>query len=773
MAKGRQLISLLYPFFLAALVLNCHGYEQQRKAHVVYMGDLPKGDASVASTHHNMLVEVLGSSSLAKESLLHSYGRSFNGFVARLSDEEVARIADMEGVVSVFPNTKVQLHTTRSWDFMSFPEPPMGSYEGDVIIGMLDTGIWPESASFRDEGFGPPPAKWKGICQTENNFTCNNKIIGARFYDTDNLADPLRDTKSPRDTLGHGSHTASTAAGRAVENASYYGIASGVARGGVPNARLAVYKVCWGGGCSPADILAAFDDAIADGVDILSISLGSEMPAAYNKEPVAIGSFHAMKNGILTSCSAGNKGPYRRQISNYAPWALTVAASTIDRSFVTKVVLGNGQTILGTSLNNFHLDGTSFPLVYSGDAANITSAMSPDIAGICFPGTLSTLKTRGAVVLCNILSDSSGAFSAEAVGLIMASPFDEIAFAFPVPAVVISYDDRLKLIDYIRTTEYPTATILSTETTTDVMAPTVVSFSSRGPNPISPDILKPDVTAPGSNILAAWSPRGLSSVWVFDDRQVDYYIISGTSMSCPHVTGAAAYIKATHPTWSAAAIKSALMTTATIMDPRKNEDAEFAYGSGHINPLKAVDPGLVFDASEADYVDFLCKQGYNTTHLRMITGDSSVCPSNEPGKAWDLNYPSFGLSLLDGEPVQASYLRTVTNVGSPNSTYHSNITMPPSFAVLVEPPVLTFSEVGEKKSFKVIITGSPIVQVPVISGAIEWTDGNHVVRTPIAVFNNKPYVFAPLDDYPGKKNSHPFQGSTIYHQNGIFDAVKF
>ena len=170
------------------------------------------------------------------------------------------------------------------------------------------------------------------------------------------------------------------------------------------------------------------------------------------------------------------------------------------------------------------------------------------------------------------------------------------------------------------------------------------------------------------------------------------------------------------------------------MDPRKNEDAEFAYGSGHINPLKAVDPGLVFDASEADYVDFLCKQGYNTTHLRMITGDSSVCPSNEPGKAWDLNYPSFGLSLLDGEPVQASYLRTVTNVGSPNSTYHSHITMPPSFAVLVEPPVLTFSDVGEKKSFKVIITGSPIVQVPIISGAIEWTDGNHVVRTPIAVF---------------------------------------
>ncbi|CBI31871.3 hypothetical protein VitviT2T_024939 [Vitis vinifera] len=139
------------------------------------------------------------------------------------------------------------------------------------------------------------------------------------------------------------------------------------------------------------------------------------------------------------------------------------------------------------------------------------------------------------------------------------------------------------------------------------MAPTVVPFSSRGPNPITPDILKPDITAPDANILSAWSPLAFPSVWMFDDRQVDYYIISGTSMSCPHVTDAAAYNKAAHPTWSPAAIKSALMTTDSIMDPRKNEDAEFGYGSGHINPVKAVDPGLVFDASEADYVDFLCK----------------------------------------------------------------------------------------------------------------------------------------------------------------------
>lgn len=171
-------------------------------------------------------------------------------------------------------------------------------------------------------------------------------MIGARFYDTANSSDPEYDIMSPRDTWGHGSHTASTAAGEIVHNVSYHGIAQGVVRGAVPNARIAVYKICWTNGCAAADILAAFDDAIADGVDLLSVSLGSLFPYPYHEEPISIGSFHAMKNGILTSCSAGNNGPFRREVSNYFPWALTVAASTIDRIFVTKVVLGNGQQIL-------------------------------------------------------------------------------------------------------------------------------------------------------------------------------------------------------------------------------------------------------------------------------------------------------------------------------------------------------------------------------------------------------------------------------------------
>lgn len=185
------------------------------------------------------------------------------------------------------------------------------------------------------------------------------------------------------------------------------------------------------------------------------------------------------------------------------------------------------------------------------------------------------------------------------------------------------------------------------------------------------------------------------------------------------------------------------------MDPRKNSDAEFAYGSGQIDPVRAVDPGLVFDASEADYVDFLCNEGYNTSLVRLISGDASNCST--PGKTWDLNYPSFALPLLDGEEVSATYTRTVTNVGSPNSTYNYEAVLSPSFTVVVEPPVLTFTEVGEKKSFTLKIVGTPIVQVPIISGSLTWKDGNHTIRSPIVIFNNIPTSFAALDRNTQKK----------------------
>lgn len=193
-----------------------------------------------------------------------------------------------------------------------------------------------------------------------------SKVVGARYYYLDGEI-PSEDIPSPRDSEGHGTHTASIAGGDIVEKASFIGIAEGTARGGLPSARIAVYKICWSFGCSDADILAAFDDAIADGVDIISLSVGG-MPSYYFQDTIAIGAFHAMKNGVLASNSAGNSGPSLESILNFAPWALSVAASTIDRKFVSKVKLGNGETFEGISINTFDIGNTMYPIIYGADA---------------------------------------------------------------------------------------------------------------------------------------------------------------------------------------------------------------------------------------------------------------------------------------------------------------------------------------------------------------------------------------------------------------------
>lgn len=168
-----------------------------------------------------------------------------------------------------------------------------------------------------------------------------SKVIGARYYQIDNTA-PIMDDPSPVDTDGHGTHTTSIAAGVPVNNASLYGIAKGIARGGVPSARIASYKICWSGGCGDADVLAAFDDAIYDGVDLISLSVGGSSKEFFH-DSVAIGAFHAMRKGILTSCAGGNYGPTISTVENVAPWIFTVAASSIDRQFTSVIKLDDGS----------------------------------------------------------------------------------------------------------------------------------------------------------------------------------------------------------------------------------------------------------------------------------------------------------------------------------------------------------------------------------------------------------------------------------------------
>ncbi|KAK3026634.1 hypothetical protein RJ639_040661 [Escallonia herrerae] len=563
--------------------------------------------------------------------------------------------AGRDGVVSVFPSRILKPQTTRSWDFtgLSANVRRNPTVESDVIVGVLDTRIWPESKSFSDEGFGPAPKKWKGACKGGTNFTCNNKLIGARYY---------ADNNSARDTDGHGTHTASTATGIVVQNASFYGLARGTARGGVPLARIAAYKVLWsawmqtywqgnngfkpgksnvvnsfkldgkefplvyakdvstkccggfsdlfcpmnfkltykatvskpqlsvsvknanfygllqgtarGGvpsariaaykvchpiGCLENDILAAFDDAIADGVDIITISVGGNAAEELCSDSIAIGSFHAMERGILTVNSAGNNGFQAGSISSVAPWMLT-----------------------GNAVNPFMLNGEKYPLAYGKD---VTSSCDESNAWLCIEECLDKDLVKGKIVLCH---------------------------------------------------------------------------NNHG------------------------------------------------------------------------------MVTAWRMNATKNPEAEFAYGAGHIDPVKATNPGLVYDALKDDYIQMLCNLMYDNTKLRNLTGDISSCSEATKGSPKDLNHASMAAQVGETKPFRVEFPRTVTNVGVPNSAYRATISKPSQLTISVEPSILSFKSLNEKKSFIVTVSGQGFGSMA--SASLVWSDGNHSVRSPIVLYTHSAFV---------------------------------
>ncbi|KAH9305977.1 hypothetical protein KI387_010381, partial [Taxus chinensis] len=267
-----------------------------------------------------------------------------------------------KGCLAVIPSSVDKIHTTRSPHFLGLSGQDgnlwlRSHYGKDVIVGVLDTGIWPESESFHDGGLEPVPSKWKGTCESGEMFDsshCNKKIIGARYFFKGYEATYGRlgksEYKSARDNEGHGTHTAATVAGSPVEGANFSGFANGTATGMAPQARLAIYKVLWGRGRGDGtDIAAAMEKAVADGVDIISLSLGgSDRP--FFQDPKAIIAFKAMEKGVFVSAAAGNDGPFPYTVSNTAPWMTTVGASTVDREFPGPVMLGNMETYRGTSL---------------------------------------------------------------------------------------------------------------------------------------------------------------------------------------------------------------------------------------------------------------------------------------------------------------------------------------------------------------------------------------------------------------------------------------
>ncbi|TYI10058.1 hypothetical protein ES332_A09G115100v1 [Gossypium tomentosum] len=705
---------------------------------------------------------VIFSLEVAKEAALHHYSKSFRGFSAMLTPEQTKRVAESDGVVSVFESGTSKIHTTRTWNFLGidsiqqYKQLQMDS-SSNVIVGVIDSGIWPESESFSDQGFGPVPDKFKGECVTGEQFAlsnCNRKIIGARYY--------FKGFEAEYGSLdsrcdGHGTHTASTIAGSVVANVSLLGMAGGTARGGAPSARLAIYKACWFGLCSDADVLLAMDDAISDGVHILSLSLGPDPPQSiYFEDAISIGSFHAFQKGILVSCSAGNSF-FPGTASNVAPWILTVAASSVDRIFISNIYLGNSRILKGFSLNPLKME-TSYGLIAGSAAA--AKGVPPSNASFCKNNTLDATLIKGKIVVCTIetLTDNRREKSifirqGGGVGMILIDPLaKDIGFQFVLPGTVIGQEEAALLQKYMETEKNPVAKIYPTITVLDTKpAPAVAGFSSMGPNIITPEILKetiihkielhganflqPDITGPGLNILAAWSPVAIEAT---AERSVNYNIVSGTSMSCPHISAVSAIIKSIKPSWSPAAIKSAIMTTATVLDNTKhligrqpfgNETTPFDYGSGHINPTAALEPGLIYDLDSTDIINFLCSIGGNPAQLKNLTGQLTYC-QNPPIPSYNLNYPSIGVSNMNGS---LSVYRTVTYYGKDPTVYYAYVDHPVGVKVKVTPSKLCFTKTGEKMSFKVDFIPYMNSSGSFVFGALTWSNGIHKVRSPIGL----------------------------------------
>ncbi|XP_011033844.1 PREDICTED: subtilisin-like protease SDD1 [Populus euphratica] len=695
---------------------------------------------------YQSFLPVSTASSEKQQRMLYAYQNVMSGFAARLTQEEVKSMEEKDGFLSARPERILHLQTTHTPRFLGLHQElgfwKESNFGKGVIVGVLDGGIFPSHPSFNDEGMPPPPAKWKGRCDF-NASDCNNKLIGARSF---NIAAKAKKgsaaTEPPIDVDGHGTHTASTAAGAFVKDAEVLGNARGTAVGIAPHAHLAIYKVCFGDpgdDCPESDILAGLDAAVQDGVDVLSLSLGGDSVPFFN-DTIAIGSFAAIQKGIFVSCSAGNSGPFTGTLSNEAPWILTVGASTVDRRIAAIARLGNGEQIDGESLSQHsNFPSTLLPLVYAGMSGKPNSSL-------CGEGALEGMDVRGKIVLCErgggIGRIAKGGEVKNAGGAAMilmneeADGFSTNADVHVLPATHVSFAKGLKIKAYINSTQAPMATILFKGTAIgDPSSPFVASFSSRGPSLASPGILKPDIIGPGVSILAAW-PFPLDNN---TNSKSTFNIISGTSMSCPHLSGIAALLKSSHPYWSPAAIKSAIMTTADtlnmegklIVDQTLQPADIFATGAGHVNPSRANNPGLVYDIQPDNYIPYLCGLGYADNEVSIIVHEQVKCSEKPSIPEGELNYPSFAVTL---GPSQ-TFTRTVTNVGDVNSAYEVAIFSPPGVDVTVKPSKLYFSKVNRKATYSVAFSRTEYggKTSEIAQGHIVWASSKYIVRSPIAV----------------------------------------
>jgi hypothetical protein len=693
---------------------------------------------------------------------VYDYRYSFNGFAAELSAAQAEALRVAPGVLGVTKDELVNGDTSSTPTFLGLDQPgglwdDVGGVQDageNVIVGIIDSGIWPENESFSDRtgtnGNGSQSGKlgyqqipgWHGKCTPGEAFPaskCNQKVIGAQRFNEAWGGDAGLKARRPwefassRDYNGHGSHTASTAAGNhGVEltgPARIFGRASGMA----PRARIAVYKALWSlqdgsqaQGFS-SDLVAAIDQAVADGVDVINYSISGTTTNFL--EPVQVAFLFAADAGVFVAASAGNSGPNTGTVAHPSPWITTVAAGTHNRDGQGSVTLGSGVVINGASLATLV---ASRPFIDS-TAAGLPGADPSEVA-LCFSASvvnngapvLDPVKVAGKIVLCdrgsNARVDKSLAVrNAGGAGMVLVNvvPGTINADFHFVPSVHVADTARAALKAYAATAG-ATATINQATIVYNVPAPLTATFSSRGPLTAGGgDLLKPDVIAPGQDIVAAVAPPSNGGLL--------YNVYSGTSMSSPHVAGLAALLRDLHPDWSPMMIKSALMTSASdVLDgPNTNPLVIFRQGGGHVRPNLAGDPGLVYDAGVNEWLAFLC--GATTgVEPSLCTELAAAGYSLDTS---DLNVASIAIGSLAG--VQ-SVTRRVTNVGGSSATYGASVTGMAGVTTVVTPSTLTLAP-GETESFTVTFTRTTAALNAYTGGQLTWADGIHSVRSPLVV----------------------------------------
>jgi hypothetical protein len=607
--------------------------------------------------------------------ITRAYQAVYGGVAARVPANSVADLLDVDGVAAVQKDSLEQVQTSVTPAFIGASDvwPSLGGpvHAGEnVTVGILDTGIWPEHPSFANQGL-PAPNGGPYACQFGDGsdvahlgpaFSCNRKLVGAyAFLDTYLLVLGAEDGEycnettgvcSARDADGHGTHTSSTAAGGPVPSTQIFGINRGAISGMAPGARVIMYRVCLEQGCFQSDSIAAIEQAIEDDIDVINFSIGGGAnPYADAVELAFLDAFNA---GISVNASAGNAGPGAGTADHGGPWVTTVGASTSPRRFAATIHLtaSNGDTadLVGSSVT----PGKSAAPVVLGTAVGTNALCVTPIPAnsltneivVCQRGPNRVLKGK------NVQNGGGD-------GMILYNPtkMDEMTDNHWVPTVHIDAAAGAQLLAFLSSHSGVMAS-WATGAPAARPADVMTNFSSRGP---VGDFLKPDVTAPGIQILAGHTPAPTPAAVAVGPPGQLYQAIAGTSMSSPHSAGASAVVKAAHPDWSPAMIKSALMTSAetdVLKDDGVTPADPFDQGAGSIRVNRAVDPTLVFDE----------------------TFENFVASAFDPLHRVDLNIASVDATTMTGELTTK---RTAINVSGKEQNLKVEVQSPPGATIYV------------------------------------------------------------------------------------------